>query len=269
MRLHDAALTIRPGPSQTVWQYDTFGNSIALVDFSEATTELVIESTLEIERFPAVATGHLVAEHARHLPLAYSAEEVRDLGGLHERHVPDDDHIVDRWAKGFLCVPEEGTGLPETLAVLSAMSAAIRNSFTYVPRDAYGTQSPIETLVSRSGTCRDFAYLMMEGARSLGLAARFVSGYIYDPGIDAAAEAHAVEGGGATHAWTQIYVPGAGWVHFDPTNALASDEELIPVAIVREPAQASPVSGSWHGKVQDARQLEVQVRVKGIAGNSQ
>jgi transglutaminase-like putative cysteine protease len=261
MLLHDAALSIQPAPSLTVWQYDVFGNSIALVEFAEPAEALVIESTLEVERFPFPATEHLLSEHARNLPLAYSAEEIRDLAGLQERHVPDPEHAIDLWAKGFLAVPDDSPGLPETLPVLNAMAAAIKDTFTYVPRDAYGTQSPLETLKAGSGTCRDFAYLMMEGARSLGLAARFVSGYIYDPGRDNGDDAPAVEGGGATHAWVQIYLPGAGWTHFDPTNALVSDAELIPVAIVREPAQASPVSGSWEGAPGDAQGLEVEVTV--------
>lgn len=263
MRLHDATLSITPVPSQTIWQYDVFGNSIALVDFAEPAEVLAIESTLDVERFPFAGTEHLVAEHARHLPLAYSAEDIRDLAGLQERHVPDPEHAVDRWAKGFLNSPGEAPGLPETLPVLHAMATAIRSDFTYIARDAYGTQSPLETLKHGSGTCRDFAYLMMEGARSLGLAARFVSGYIYDPGRDAGADADApvIEGGGATHAWAQIYLPGAGWTHFDPTNALDSDGALIPVAIVRDPAQASPVSGSWEGKPADALGLEVEVTV--------
>ena len=103
---------------------------------------------------------------------------------------------------------------------------------------------------------------MMEGARSLGLAARFVSGYIYDGTRDpTAAEGTATVGGGATHAWVQVYVPGAGWTHFDPTNALASDAELIPVAIVREPQQASPVSGSWEGAAADFQGMEIEVTV--------
>ncbi|HJQ58626.1 MAG TPA: transglutaminase family protein [Vineibacter sp.] len=261
MLLHGATLAIQPTPSQTIWQYDVFGNSVALVDFAEPADTLVIESTLDVERFPFVADERLVSEHARNLPLAYSAAEIRDLAGLQERHVPDPEHAVDLWAKGFFARPEGSAGLPETLPVLHAMAAAIRTNFTYVARDAYGTQSPLETLAAGSGTCRDFAYLMMEGARSLGLAARFVSGYIYDPGRDSVADAPAVEGGGATHAWTQIYLPGAGWTHFDPTNALTSDGELIPVAIVREPAQASPVSGSWEGVPSDWLGLEVDVTV--------
>lgn len=259
MKLHGAALSIVPAPSEVVWQYDVFGNSIALVDFAAAVTELVVDSTLDVERFPFAGTEHLVAEHARNLPLAYSADEIRDLAGLQERHVPDPDHVVDLWAKGFLSSAGAGAPIPETLAVLGAMASGIKDGFAYTPRDAYGTQSPIETLQQKSGTCRDFAYLMMEGARSLGLAARFVSGYLYDGSRDAAGQP--AVGGGATHAWVQIYLPGAGWTYFDPTNALASDAELIPVAVVREPAQASPVSGVWQGLPGDALGMEVTVQV--------
>jgi transglutaminase-like putative cysteine protease len=261
MLLHGATLSISPPPSRTVWQYDVVGNSIALVDFAEPAPALTIESTLDVERFPYVDTEHLLSAHARHLPLSYSAEEIRDLAGLQERHVPDPEHAVDRWAKGFLAPPDGAGGLPETLPVLNAMAAGIRSAFTYLPRDAYGTQAPAETLRSGSGTCRDFAYLMMEGARSLGLAARFVSGYIYDPGRDDANGAPAVAGGGATHAWAQIYLPGAGWMHVDPTNARESEGALIPVAIAREPAHASPISGSWQGRPADALGLDVSVTV--------
>jgi transglutaminase-like putative cysteine protease len=262
MKLHEATLGLTP-PATALWQYDVFGNSVALVDFSEPAAELTIDSTLDVERFPFTQAEHLVAEHARTLPLAYSAEEIRDLAGLQERHVPDPDHAIDQWAKGFLVMPENGGALPDTLQVLNTMTASIKNEFEYQARDAYGTQSPLETLGSKSGTCRDFAYLMMEGARSLGLAARFVSGYIYDGARDPAAseDATATIGGGATHAWVQVYIPGAGWTHFDPTNALTSDGELIPVAIVREPQQASPVNGSWEGAAEDFQGMEVEVTV--------
>ncbi len=261
MRLHEATLGLTPQAS-VLWQYDVFGNSVALVDFSEPAAELSIDSALDVERFAFTPTEHIVAEHARTLPLAYSAQEIRDLAGLQERHVPDPDHVIDQWAKGFLVMPENGGGLPDTLQVLSTMTASIKNAFEYQARDAYGTQNPLQTLETRSGTCRDFAYLMMEGARSLGLAARFVSGYVYDSARDpAAGDDDGTIGGGATHAWVQVYIPGAGWTHFDPTNALKSDAELIPVAIVREPEQASPVSGSWEGAAEDFQGMEVEVSV--------
>jgi transglutaminase-like putative cysteine protease len=258
LKLYGATLTIMPQPAQVTWQYDVFGNSVALVDFGGSATELAIDSELDVERFPFVAIEHLISEHARNLPMAYSADEIRDLAGLQERHVPDPGHDVDLWAKSFLTAPE-GASTPETLAVLQAMEAGIKNGFAYVPRDAYGTQSPLDTLRSKSGTCRDFAYLMMEGARSLGLAARFVSGYVYDARRDAQSGDPA--GAGATHAWVQVYLPGAGWTYFDPTNTLRSEAELIPVAIVREPTQASPVSGTWEGRPGDALSMEVSVAI--------
>lgn len=262
MKLHRATMGISPQPIQRVWHYDVFGNSVAIVEFDEPTDELWIDSTLDVERFPFADADYLVAEHARTLPLAYSADEIRDLAGLQERHVPDPEHQVDLWAKSFLIPPEGAGALPETLQVLNAMTVAIKQGFDYQARDAYGTQSPLQTLESKSGTCRDFAYLMMEGARSLGLAARFVSGYIYDGARDpTGGTGTATIGGGATHAWVQVYIPGAGWTHFDPTNALGSDGELIPVAIVREPEQASPVAGSWEGAANDFQGMEVEVSV--------
>ncbi|MBI1179801.1 MAG: transglutaminase family protein [Alphaproteobacteria bacterium] len=244
MKLHEATLSISPTPSQVVWHYDVFGNSIALVDFDTTATELVIDSSLDVERFAFVAPEGLLAEHVQNLPLAYSADEIRDLAGLQERHVPDPEHQIDLWAKSFLSSRGEGPEASDTVSLIRAMAAAIKENFEYIPRDIYGTQSPLETLARRSGTCRDYAYFMMEALRSLGLAARFVSGYIYDSSRDPGASAPGVIGGGATHAWVQIYLPGAGWTHVDPTNALTTDIELIPVAIVRDPHQASPVSGS-------------------------
>lgn len=263
MKLHEATLGLGPQPATVVWQYDVFGNSIALAEFAEPAAQLSIDSMIDVERFPFVQAEDLVADHARTLPLAYSVEEIRDLAGLQERHVPDPDHMIDRWAKSFLVVPAGSAALADTLQVLNAMTAAIKTGFEYKSRDAYGTQNPLNTLGSRSGTCRDFAYLMMEGARSIGLAARFVSGYIYDGARDPGSGNGAAEiiGGGATHAWVQVYIPGAGWTHFDPTNALKSDAELIPVAIVREPEQASPVSGSWQGSADDFQGMEIDVTV--------
>jgi transglutaminase-like putative cysteine protease len=261
MKLHDATLAISPPPSNIIWQYDVFGNSIALVDFDCSTTELVIDSTLDIERFAFPNPEALLADHARNLPLAYSADEIRDLAGLQERHVPDPEHAVDLWAKGFLVMPEGSSGTKETLQLIRDIAEAIKNNFVYLPRDIYGTLSPLETLSTGSGTCRDFAYFMMEAMRSLGIAARFVSGYIYDAAQDPGSTDAGVIGGGATHAWVQIYLPGAGWTHVDPTNALTTDIELIPVAIVREPHQASPISGTIEAAPGDPLGMTVNITI--------
>ena len=261
MKLHEATLTISPLPQNILWQYDVFGNSIAVVDFDCQATELMIESTLDVERFAFPDPEALLSDHARHLPLAYSSDEIRDLAGLQERHVPDPDHAVDLWAKGFLTMPEGTTGTKETLQLIRDIAWSIKNNFTYIPRDIYGTLSPLETLSGGSGTCRDFAFFMMEAMRSLGIASRFVSGYIYDASQDPGSNAAGVIGGGATHAWVQIYLPGAGWTHVDPTNALTTDIDLIPVAIVREPHQASPISGIIEAAPGDTLGMSVNISI--------
>ena len=128
-------------------------------------------------------------------------------------------------------------------------------------RDEEGTQQPHETLKLGSGSCRDFALLMMEAARRLGFATRFVSGYLYDPALDDGEDSGTV-GAGYTHAWLQAYLPGAGWVPFDPTNNLLGGTQLIRVGIARDPSQAAPVSGSWFGESGDYLGMDVSVTVQ-------
>jgi transglutaminase-like putative cysteine protease len=138
------------------------------------------------------------------------------------------------------------------------LNEAISEGFSYRRRTARGTQTPAETLGLQQGTCRDFALLMMEAARSLGFAARFITGYIYVPDRDGPAAL----GGGSTHAWCSIYVPGSGWVEFDPTNGIVGNRELIRVGVARNPAQAIPLSGSYWGDPEDEAGMEVTVNVK-------
>jgi len=149
----------------------------------------------------------------------------------------------------------------ETLGILSRMTKAIQAEFTYNPRDEMGTQNPVTTLTTRTGTCRDFALLMMEAARSLGFAARFVSGYLYDDSRIKGGP-QTVVGGGVTHAWAEIYLPGAGWVPFDPTNGLVSDRNLIRVAMVRDPSQAVPLKGSFTGAPGVFLGMDVAVEIR-------
>jgi transglutaminase-like putative cysteine protease len=146
------------------------------------------------------------------------------------------------------------------------MTRAVKAGFAYEPRAIHGTQTPTETLALRSGTCRDFALLMIEAVRSLGMAARFVTGYLYDPSIDGPtpsgpATRNGLVGSGATHAWVQVYLPGAGWVEFDPTNGLVGGAHLIRVAVARDPRQAVPLSGSYQGYASDFIEMQVDVRV--------
>lgn len=252
LRLVSTRIAITPEPSGIRWLHDVFGNSVAVVAFETSGDLLRIESEIDLELYDEPAPDFPIERYAARFPFAYSAEEMPDLTRLIERHYPDPDHAVDDWSRSFL---EAGSG--ETLALLDDMTRGIQRDFTYAARDAEGVQTPIETLASGSGSCRDFAVLMMEAARSLGLAARFVSGYVHAPFADPGA----ILGGGATHAWVQVYLPGAGWLEFDPTNGIVGNRNLIRVAVVRVPGQAAPVSGNWSGPANAALGMEVDVTV--------
>ncbi|MFC0385343.1 transglutaminase family protein [Muricoccus vinaceus] len=255
-RLIEARIDISPEPSSFWWLHDVFGNSVGVARFATRGRELRFESTMRLDHSPVEALDFRLEDHARSLPFSYSVEEMPDLARSMERHQPDPDRVVDRWAHGFMR-PDGPTG---TLDLLVAMTRAVKRDFTYIPRAVRGIQEPWRTLEMGSGTCRDFALLMLEGVRSLGLAARFVSGYLYSPGMQGEREGSHV-GGGSTHAWVRVYLPGAGWVEFDPTNGIVGNRDLIRVAVARDPAQAVPLHGRWKGFPDDALGMEVSVRV--------
>ena len=161
---------------------------------------------------------------------------------------------VDQWLGKFVTA---GANRP-TGQLLMTLNEAIAEGFSYKRRVSPGTQTPDETIAKQQGTCRDFALLMMEAARSLGFAARFVTGYVYVPERDGPQRL----GGGSTHAWCQIYVPGSGWVEFDPTNGIVGNRDLIRVGVARTPQQAIPLSGSYWGDADEDLGMEVTVNVK-------
>lgn len=254
LRLNEATLVVDPAPLATRWAHDVFGNSVCMLDWAEGekADTLKIVSSLDLSHYPAgpgLPRATLQPE-AEVFPFSYSADEVADLARLSERHLSDPERQVDAWARRFVTGGEVGT-----LAMLEAMTHAIHNEFRYLGRDEMGTQAPVETLALGTGACRDFALLMMEAVRSLGLAARFVSGYLYDD------EKMGMVGGGATHAWCSVYLPGAGWVEYDPTNGLVAGRNLIRVAVTRTPEQAVPVGGGFIGGADDFAGLSVDVRV--------
>ena len=155
------------------------------------------------------------------------------------------------------------TGRPERATCWSRMNQHIRDNLRYLgARRGRHADARLETLSAGSGSCRDFALLMMEAARRLGVATRFVSGYLYDPALDGDTATRDVVGAGYTHAWLQAYLPGAGWVPFDPTNNLLGGTQLIRVGVARDPSQAAPISGSWFGETDDYIGMTVSVTVK-------
>jgi len=255
LRLLDTGITITPQPSNLQWMHDVFGNSIAVAAFAEPAAELIFESTFRAEHFPLPTRTIIVDDYAARLPMSYSASEDIDLGSSKVRQFPDPDHKLDAWVRARL----EKTGGYATLDVLTAMNQAIKADFAYQRREEVGVQAPVETLALGSGSCRDFAVFMLDAVRCLGLAAQFVSGYLYDEKlIDAGG---GLVGGGATHAWLQVYLPGVGWVEFDPTNAQVGGRNLIRVAVAREASQAAPLVGSFTGTATDFISLKVDVEV--------
>jgi transglutaminase-like putative cysteine protease len=254
LRLLRSQLTLSP-PGAVRWMHDVFGNSVSVVEFAEPAAELRIVSTLTLERYALERPDFPVAAEAATYPFIYSPGDRTDLGRLLEPHYPDPKGVVAEWAQQF--VPAKGI---DTLALLASINAAIKASFPYETREQEGTQAPMETLERRAGSCRDFALLLIEAVRCLGFGARFVSGYLYDPILDGA-EGDTIEGAGATHAWAEIYLPGAGWVEYDPTNGLIAGENLVRVAVTRDSSQAVPIEGSFIGDPASFLGMEVEVTV--------
>ena len=259
-RVISTDLVIGPQPSQIHNVHDVFGNCVTIARFAERASELTFESRVTLDHRPLPAFAGVDGEieaYGGTMPFAYSAEDMPDLLRSMERQHPDPEGALERWAHSFL----RHDGRTNLQALLAEMTQAIYSEFRYATRLQGQAQSPAETLALRTGTCRDFAMLMMEAVRSLGLAAQFVSGYLYCP--PRPANMPAKLGGGHTHAWVRVYLPACGWVEFDPTNGIVGNADLIRVAIARDPRQALPLSGGWSGENGDYLGMEVEVEVLG------
>jgi len=255
LRLLNTALVISP-TAKVRWYHDVFSNSVMIASFEEEASELRVDSRIRLAHYGNPTPERLLEPFAETYPFCYPSDQIPDLSRTTERHYADPQHLVENWAKEFL----RGRGSVGTTDLLLDITQAIRTDFKYAERTAHGTQSPVETLESRSGSCRDFALLMMETVRSLGLAARFVSGYLYDPALDG--EEATTIGAGATHAWVQVFLPGAGWVEYDPTNGSVGGNNLIRVAVARDPSQALPLQGTYIGEPEDFLGMDVEVVVR-------
>ena len=229
------------------WLRDIYGNSIAILTFPEPSEKLSIRSELEVELRDDNPIECMIDPGARMFPFQYAPEEQVDLISYRLPSYPYEGPKLQEWLSD-LYQPGQVVG---TLELLERLNTHIFKSLKYAHRDDHGVQLPCDSLARGSGSCRDFAVLMMEAARYWGFGSRFVTGY-----IQMAEGQH-----GATHAWTEIYIPGAGWHGFDPTNNKLVGNEHISVAVAREQEKASPLAGTWAGPSNAFNRMEVSVQV--------
>ena len=252
LRLISSNITITPQPVVT-WAYDVFGNAVATVTFQTITDNLVIDSVAELQLDAVAWPVFSIAASAIVYPFRYSDDEWTDLGALAIQQYPDPTGQLRDWARAF--VLGQST---DTLSLLKDLSAGVASWIRYQSRDDEGTQSPTQTLDRGWGSCRDFAVLFADAARSLGFGTRIVSGYLYNPDQQSVGSNDV----GSTHAWAEVFVPGAGWITFDPTNRSVGSLNLIPVAVVRDIQQAIPVSGNFVGMTDAFAGMSVEVLVR-------
>lgn len=251
LRLTAHDLTITPDATVT-WAHDVSGNAVATAIFDELADTLVIDSiadlTLNADQWPVFD----IAASAAHYPFLLTEDDMTDLGALRLQSYLDSSGRLCKWTQGFVAGDPTGT-----LALLKDISSGVAAQITYEVREEENTQSPEQTLDRGRGSCRDFAALFVDAVRSLGFGARIVSGYLYDPDQNALGSA----GEGSTHAWAEVYVPGAGWITFDPTNRSVGGFNLIPVAVGRHIRQTMPVVGSFVGDAASFERMDVRVDV--------
>lgn len=248
--LHVRRLDLNIKPAARVsWHRDLFGNSIALAQFSEPAGLLEIRNEVVIERGDAGTHTGLLEAYPVRFPVEYSPLEAPVAAGYVASVYPGESEVIRNWITNHFHAIQGS----DAVALTHEMGLWINRNIQYRRREDRGVQSPAETLLGRSGSCRDMATLLLEGARALGLAARFASGY-----LDSAASA---AGRAATHAWTEVYFPEHGWFGFDPTLGEGTSLKHIVTGVSSHPRGVMPVSGSFSGPRELFESLEVGVKI--------
>ena len=246
IRIESAELIIFPA-HQLQWQRDVYDNAVAQATFTEPGSLLSIDSRVLIQHYDDQPLDFLVADYAVFFPFQYDAAERIDLGPYLPVIFDQDLPLLSTWLRQFWYTGQ----VVETYLLLEWINKAIATGFSYQQREEPGVQTPATTLNSRAGSCRDFATLFIEACHYLGLAARFVSGYQYSSGLP--------QGQGATHAWSEVYLPGAGWKGFDSTTGQVVGNDHIAVAVSRYPESVPPVSGSFQAATPQSPVMQVMV----------
>ncbi|MFO0891589.1 MAG: transglutaminase family protein [Isosphaeraceae bacterium] len=249
LHIESSRLIVEPR-ADVRWYRDIYGNSIAIITFQEKADRLRLFSEMDVDLYEDTPIDCVVDPLAQSYPFQYDASEQIEIVPYRLPSYPHDGPAVLEWLRDIY-VPGQKIS---TFDLLNTLNTRIFEKFAYAHREEHGVQLPCRTLALGSGSCRDFAVFMMEAARHWGFAARFVTGY-----IQMAEGQH-----GATHAWTEIYIPGAGWRGFDPTNNKLAGPEHVSVGVAREHEKASPLSGSWHGPPGAFDRMHVSVQVVGV-----
>ncbi len=256
VQIRESGLRISPN-ARVRWLRDVFGNSIAIAEFAEPASQLEIHSSLTIEQFNTDPFEFVLSQNALTLPFVYEPFEAFDVAPYCQVQFPSDMDAVRRWMRPFLSTG----GTARTLEFFTTLNKSVPLFFSYTPREEPGVQSPGETLKKRSGSCRDYALLLMEAARQLGVAARFVSGYlcraIGDKDVGVARD--------STHAWAEVYLPGAGWKGFDPTSGTLAADLHVRTGVARVPDQANPITGAFSGGAADYLRMDVSVNARVVS----
>lgn len=252
IRIESSALDIFPAHA-VQWKRDVLDNSVAVVRFSEMTERLLISSNVVIQHYDDNPFDFLIDDYAVTHPFEYTSEDRADLAPFRQTVYPADQLQVRGWLDSL------GLARPiQTFSLLDQVNRSIASQFCYQMREEPGVQTPALTLACKSGSCRDFAALFMEASRQLGFASRFVSGYLDTLLND--------DCNGSTHAWAEVYLPGAGWKGFDPTSGEVTGNRHIATAVARHPEAVPPVAGSYLGPPKLSPLLRVTVRVSALAG---
>ena len=248
VRIKSSLLNIKP-ENQVRWHRDVNDNSVAVVTFDKPGDKLLISSEVIIENRDDAPLDFLIDKRAVTFPFKYDAEETNDLAPFHKLSFPDDREVLEKWMQQFWKTGEK----IETYVLLDNINKAIKDQLDYKVREEPGVQSPLVTLTEKAGSCRDMATLFIETCRALGLAARFISGYQYVKGLPIEA--------GSAHAWSEIYLPGAGWKGFDSTSGKLVDSSYIPIAVSTNPESVPPISGAFSGVIDEPAVMSVVVDI--------
>lgn len=247
-------LTVQP-TANLHWMVDAYENHLVVAHLQELSNEIRIEADLQVNLTTRNPFDFIIEPYAENYPFSYNPQERKALLPYLEVGSPSCCSGVLPW------VWNEFPSMPvSTLEVLTQINHRIRERFQYIRRDEEGVQTPDETLQKGSGSCRDFSLLFIEICRQLGFAARFVSGYLYDPPSGANHIENVADG--SMHAWTQVYIPGAGWKGFDPTNGVLENTCFIPCAVANEPKLTSPIQGSYahaHSTIPSTMEVSLQI----------